>query len=255
MGPHLPSARNATAAILIIGAEVLSAKVEDQNGPFMLRSLREWGIETTEVRVINDTVPGIAEAVRHLRGKVTYLFTAGGIGPTHDDVTVLGVAHALDKRVVLDAGLEQRLRGYYGDRINSAHLKLAEVPEGAEVYTCGAGFSFIRIDNMYLLPGVPSFLRECFATLGPKLHAAPFYARALFLNVGESDIAAILETMQQQHPQIAIGSYPRFDTAEYKVKVTIDGRHLDEVELVAGSLRRHFQPHWVIKETHGPMAK
>ena len=238
-----------TAALVIIGAEVLSGKVDDANGPFLIRALRARGIEVIEIRVIGDTVVAISQALRDLMPRVTHIFTTGGIGPTHDDVTMAGVAAAFDCPVVRHPELEQHLRSRYGDAVNEARLKLTEVPQGARVRLAGGGFiPIVQMGQVTVFPGVPSLMRACFADIAAELSGSPFHSAAFLLNASESDIAAHLTRVQQQFPQVAIGSYPRFDQASYRVKVTVDGRNLSHVRATVDALRAGFTPAWIVTQ-------
>lgn len=240
---------HSTAAIIIIGAEVLSGKVDDANGPFLIHALRAQGIEVVETRCIGDSIPAIAAAVRDLSGSVTHLFTTGGIGPTHDDMTIAGVAAGLGRDVVIDPVLKNVLHQRYGEKLNAARLKMAEVPQGAEVRLSQSGFvPVIQVGNITILPGVPEFMRLCFHEIAGQLSGKPFHTRALFINTSESDIALSLSEVQHDHPEVAIGSYPRFDNAPYRVKVTVDGRDEKTVNDTLLALRDRINAAWIVAE-------
>jgi molybdenum cofactor synthesis domain-containing protein len=238
-----------TAAVVIIGAEVLSGKVDDANGPFLIRSLRARGVELVEMRTIGDSVSVIAEAIAELSPKFTYVFTTGGIGPTHDDVTVQGVAKGLDLPVVRDAHLGELLTKAYGDKITDAAMSMADIPQGADVRFAEGGFvPVIWAKNVIVMPGVPSFMRACFNKIAPRLVGTPFYSRGLLLNVGESSIAAILSGVQNDFVDLAIGSYPQFNEASYKVKVTVDGRDEVAVQAALDALRDRLTSSRIVGE-------
>jgi molybdenum cofactor synthesis domain-containing protein len=244
--------RDKSAAIVIIGAEVLSAKVQDENAPFLLRALRARGVEVTEIRTIGDVVESIAVTVRELASRVDHVITTGGIGPTHDDVTIAAVAKAFGLPVVRHREIERRLRARHGDRLNEARLKLAEVPEGS-VVTLGAEdiVPVIEVRNVLVFPGVPSFMRLCFERIATRFAGRPFYSRALLLASSESLLAAHLSAVQAAWQQVAIGSYPRFDDAPYRVKVTLDGRDEAEVEAALAALRQRLEPASIVGELSG----
>lgn len=233
-----------TASLVIIGAEVLSAKIEDANGPLLLRSMRELGVLVREVRVVSDVEAQIAGAVAELASANDYVVTTGGVGPTHDDVTIAGIAAALGVPVVHDQRIVERLRGWYGEALDAAHLKMAEVPEGAQLhFNDSLGFvPVIQARNVFVLPGVPNLVRRCALVLAELLRGQPFFSRALHLRAVETTIAARLAEVQARYPEVAIGSYPRFDTADYQVKVTIDGRDAARVEAACAELRQSFAP-------------
>jgi molybdenum cofactor synthesis domain-containing protein len=239
-----------TAALLVVGNEILTGKVDDANGPFLIRALRARGVRLVEVRVLDD-VPAIIEAaVRELSPRVTHLFTTGGIGPTHDDVTVASVAAAFDKKLVRHPGLVDRLREYYGDRLNDARLRLAEVPDGADVLLGEERLlPVIRIANTTIFPGPPSLMRLCFERIAHTLSGTPFVSRGLLVNASESTFAQALTEVQRAHPLVAIGSYPRFDhDAPYRVKLTVDGRDVAAVEAALAAVRAILEPELILGE-------
>jgi molybdenum cofactor synthesis domain-containing protein len=260
------SAAQPTAALVIIGAEVLSAKVEDVNAPYLVRALRSRGVEVIEIRTIGDDVDTIAKAVSALAPRVDYLFTTGGIGPTHDDVTIAGVAAAFDAPVVTDRVIEERLRARLGSRLNAAHLKMADVPEGARVILDAEGLlPIVQMRNVTLFPGVPSLMRWCFERLASELRGPPFYTRAVLLSVPESSFADHLATVQKRHPLVTIGSYPRVEpedlahprdstpvsgtnTPRVRVKVTVDGRSGDLVGAAVADIRAGMPADWILGE-------
>lgn len=237
-----------TAAIVVIGAEVLSAKVVDENGPFLLRSLRDKGVDVRETRTIGDDVQTIARHVRELAAAYTYVFTTGGIGPTHDDVTMAGIATAFDTDVVRDSTLVEMLTSYFGDKLRPPHLKMSETPRGAQV-TVPPGIGIVpvvRMRNVYILAGVPALVRRCWTVLAPELDGAAFYNESLYFNVTESVIADALTATQNENPEVAIGSYPRFDDAGYLVKVTFDGRSREAVRDAVVRLNGRIDTAWLV---------
>jgi molybdenum cofactor synthesis domain-containing protein len=226
-----------TAALLIIGAEVLSGKVEDANGPFLLRALRARGVDVREIRVIGDTVTAIAAATAQLAAQQTFVITTGGIGPTHDDVTMAGIAQAFGQTVVLHPGLLAAVtrrfvaRGADVKTLPAAYKRLAEAPSGAEVILGDGTFvPVVHMRNVFVLPGVPSLMRGCFAQIAPMFEGPAFYTRALYLVAHESAIAADLTAVQNLFADVAIGSYPRFDSGKPEVQLTADGRDLQRVQ-------------------------
>lgn len=243
-----------TAAVVVIGAEVLSAKVRDDNSPYLLEELRRRGIEVREVRTIGDLVPTIAATVRELAASCRYVFTTGGVGPTHDDVTMVGVAAAFDVPVVRAPELVQLLERFYRGPVTETHLKMAEVPEGAQVLVDpGLGFvPVVRMRGVFVLPGVPSLVRRCFAAIAPQLETGVFHARALYLKTNEAKIASVLSQTQAEHPRVAIGSYPRFDGAPYDVKITFDGRERVEVDAACAALEQRLSASVIVGKDEEP---
>src|SRR5207237_9511171 len=170
-------------------------------------------------------------------------------GPTHDDVTISAIAEAFGRRVVLDEGTIKLLRARYGDELNAARMRLAEVPEGAKVeFHEGYVFPVISLENVTILPGVPSLLREGFTRIRERFRVAPICTRALYFTLGEGALAEHLAATVARYPAVGIGSYPRFDEADYRVKVTFDGRDQAEVRLAAAFVRERFPPDTVLRE-------
>jgi molybdenum cofactor synthesis domain-containing protein len=237
-----------SATLLIIGNEVLSGKVEDQNGPFLIRALRERGIETRELRIIADIPERITRAVQELAGAATYLFTTGGIGPTHDDVTIAAVAAAFGVGVHHDPELLRWLHERHGDELSPARLRLAEVPDGATVHTgAAAPMAVIQVHNVFVLPGVPALMRLCFDQIAEQLGQAELYSRSIYLNIGEAAIATAVGEVQNRHSDVAIGSYPSFERGPYRVRLTVDGRDRDAVDRALADLERVLDPAWRVE--------
>jgi molybdenum cofactor synthesis domain-containing protein len=243
MTPSSPT----TAAIIIIGAEVLSGKVRDENSPFLLQSLRERGIDLKEIRTIDDDPPTISRAVQELSGQYTYVFTTGGIGPTHDDVTFQSVADAFSLPLTQHPHLAQLFKERFPDpKRQEAALRMAQIPEGASVRM--AGFvPVVQLQNVTLFPGVPSLLKACFDLIADELRGAAFYNDALFLNVSESQIATHLAEVQRNFPQVSIGSYPQFETSDYRVKVTLDSRDTQALKQAMEAVRSGMDASWVVE--------
>ena len=238
-----------TAAIVVIGNEILSAKVTDENGPFLTRELRALGVEVRRIETVPDEVPLIVDALHRCRQHAHWLFTSGGIGPTHDDVTIAAVAQAFGRRVVQDEKILEALRGYFGPVLNAAKRRLAEIPEGSLVHWHESNpFPVVSCEDVYILPGVPSLLRQNFAQVRERFRGSPIFSHAVYFSVGESVLAEHLDATVAAHPRVAIGSYPRFDQADHRVKVTFDGRVQAEVRAAAAFLRERLPRDNVVRE-------
>jgi molybdenum cofactor synthesis domain-containing protein len=214
-----------TAGILVIGNEILSGKVTDANAGYLCRELRCLGVDVRRLTVIPDEVEAIAQEVAAQSRAWDLVFTSGGVGPTHDDVTIDGVARAMGVRVVRDPRLVELLRGFYRDRLNEARLKMADVPEGAELIAADSlVFPAIVMRNVYILPGVPEIFRQKFEALRERFRGEPFHLRNVFVSMSEGTLADFLNELLQQYPELLLGSYPEFSNPEYKVKVTLESR-------------------------------
>jgi molybdenum cofactor synthesis domain-containing protein len=201
-----------TAALLVIGDEILSGRTQDKNIAQVATWLVAQAIRLTEVRVVPDQPAAIVEAVNTLRARNDYLFTTGGIGPTHDDITVDAVAEALGTGVIVHPEARAILEGYYETRggLTDARLRMARVPEGAELipnrFTGAPG---IRIGNVFLMAGVPQITAGMLDALTGTLEGgAPMLSETLGCWVQESEVATLLGDTERAHPGTQIGSYP-----------------------------------------------
>jgi len=206
------SSRIYTAALVVIGDEILSGRTHDKNIAQVASWLGVQGIRLAEVRVVPDVTSAIVEAVNQLRARNDYLFTTGGIGPTHDDITVDAVAEALGVDVIVHPEARAILEGYYETRggITEARLRMARVPDGAELipnrYTGAPG---IRFGNVFLMAGVPHITSGMLEALTGTLEGgAPVLSETIGCWVAESEVAELLRTTEKAHAGCQIGSYP-----------------------------------------------
>ncbi|KAK9846826.1 hypothetical protein WJX84_007716 [Apatococcus fuscideae] len=210
-----------SAAIVIVGDEILSGKVEDVNTRFLCTQLRDLGWQVSRVAVVRDEVAAISAEIRAASPNHEVVLTAGGLGPTHDDVTMAGIADALGKPLERHPTLEQRLQDRFGSGTTAAHLKMAEVPAGeAELIDKNgssdgpSAFPLMRCRNIYVLPGIPHLLQEKWKAVKEKLlqqwQASPFHTRAWrLLLTDETGIAPDLENIATRYAgTVAVGSYP-----------------------------------------------
>lgn len=221
-----------TACVLLIGNELLSGKTQDANLKFIGGELARLGIQLEEARVVRDDVDAIAAHVNEMRARCTYVFTTGGIGPTHDDITAEAIAKAFDVDLVVDPEAVVRLK-HGGKELNEARLRMARVPEGAELIdnpiSAAPGF---RIENVFVLAGVPPIAHAMFAAAEPLLRRGrTIYARSIDVHLREGDFALELERIARAHPQIEIGSYPFARDGRYAANLVVRGT--DEVRVEA----------------------
>src|SRR5204862_2518816 len=214
-----------TAGIILIGDEILAGKIEDANAAYLCRELRELGVEVRRITVLPDEVSLIAEEVATFSKAFDLVFTAGGVGPTHDDVTIEGVARAMGVPVVRHPELVALLERYYRDKLTDAALRMAEIPEGAELIT-GNGLRFpnVALRNVYVLPGVPEIFRQKFDGLRERFRDQPIHLKNVFVRIGEGTLAEYLNRLLASFPLLQLGSYPEFSNPEYQVKVTLESR-------------------------------
>jgi molybdenum cofactor synthesis domain-containing protein len=226
--------RAPTAAIIVIGDEVLSGKVEEQNARYLVAELRSLGVAVRRIEVIPDVRAEIAAAVRAASAVYDHVFTSGGIGPTHDDVTIAAIAEAFSAPIVREPLLEELIRQASGARLFERDLRMADVPAGADLIR-GEGaqhspWPVVAFRNVYVLPGVPSILKRKFAMIRERFRAQPFVSRQIFSAECEGAIADALDKAAADFPNVAIGSYPHMDAVDHKVLVTLDGREQEVVE-------------------------
>ena len=224
----------ATAGIVIIGDEILTGKFADENAVFLIGELRALGVELRRIVVIPDVLEDIAATVPEFSARFDHVFTSGGVGPTHDDVTMAGIAQGFGTRVVREPVLEERVRAYWGARLMAANLRLADVPEGAElVYGRDQVWPVVAYRNVYILPGVPSLFRRKFVDIRDRFRAEPMTVARAYLDAEEGQIAGDLDAVVAAFPAVRIGSYPRFTERDFKVLITFEGLGAGDV---AGAL-------------------
>lgn len=204
-----------TAGMIVIGDEILSGRTHDKNIAQVASWLQVQGIRLTEARVVSDDMDAIVEAVNVLRERYDYLFTTGGIGPTHDDITVDAVAAALGVEVIVHPDARAILEAYYSARdleLTEARLRMARTPAGAELIPNRmSGAPGIKIGNIHLMAGVPHITAQMLDALTGTLEGgAPLISETIGCWVPESEVAAILREVEKAHEDCQIGSYPFF---------------------------------------------
>jgi molybdenum cofactor synthesis domain-containing protein len=229
-----------TAAILVIGNEILSGRTQDANIAFIARRLSELGIRLREARVVPDIEEEIISALDALRARYDHVFTTGGIGPTHDDITSACVAKAFGVALERNAEAVRRLEAHYADPslLNAARLRMANIPAGATLIdnpvSAAPGF---RIGNVHVLPGVPSIMQAMFDGLASSLAGGPpIHARTVNCTLPEGTLAEGLGALQERWPQIEIGSYPWFRNRQFGVSLVLRGTDGDAVGTAASEL-------------------
>ena len=215
-----------SAGIVIIGNEVLSGKTHDTNSYFLCTELRQLGVEVQKISTIPDVIELIGQEVAAFANRFDLVFTTGGVGPTHDDVTIEGIAHGF-----IHHELNQhwpRMRQRLGSEINEARLRMANVPEGAELLATEAMFApVVMIRNVFIFPGIPRILQERFHAIKERFRDTPYLLKNVYVKYGEGIIAAILNDLLAKFPQLLLGSYPVLDLPDYKVKVTLESKDAD----------------------------
>lgn len=215
-----------TAALVVIGDEILSGRTQDRNVGQVATWLNDHGIRLAEVRIIPDDLDRIAETINKLRSQHDYLFTTGGIGPTHDDITVDAIAAAFGVPVIVHPEARRILEDYYRDRpggLTDARLRMARTPEGAELLrNPSSGAPGVKMGNVYILAGVPHIAASMLEALTGKLEGGrPIVSVTVGARAPESDVADLLRETEAAHPGVAIGSYPFFKDGKYGANFVI----------------------------------
>lgn len=219
-------AKTWTAALVVIGDEILSGRTQDKNVAQVATWLNEQGIRLAEVRIVPDDIERIGETVNALRNAHDYVFTTGGIGPTHDDITVDAMAAAFGVPVIVHPEARRILEDYYRDRaggLTEARLRMARVPEGAELIpNPTSGAPGVRIGNVFILAGVPCIAASMLEALTGKLEGGrPVVSVTVGARAPESDVADLLRETEAAHPGVSIGSYPFFRDGKYGANFVI----------------------------------
>ena len=240
-----------TAALLVIGDEILSGRTQDKNVAQVAIWLNEQGIRLAEVRIVPDVIERIAAAVNELRAVNDYLFTTGGIGPTHDDITVDAIAEAFGVSVVVHPVAREILERFYESRggVNEARLRMARVPEGAELLENPlSGAPGVRIANVFIMAGVPSITATMLQALSGKLEGGrPVVSMTVGAFVPESEVANLLRETEAAHDGVSIGSYPFTRDGRFGANFVIRSEDKDVVQqcidvLSDGLIKAGYEP-------------
>lgn len=231
-----------TAALCIIGNEILSGRTQDKNLSYIGERLNALGIRLAEVRVVRDEEGAIVEAVRALSDRYTYVFTSGGIGPTHDDITTACIAKAFGVAVERNVEAMRRLTAHYantGVDFNEARRKMADIPAGADLIDnpVSAAPGFI-IGNVHVLPGVPRIMQAMFDGLtGCLTGGAPVLSHTVGCTIGEGTVAGGLGEIQQRYPDVEIGSYPYFRAGHFGTSLVLRSADADRLAAATEEVR------------------
>lgn len=222
--------RSKTAGIIIIGNEILSGKVRDANSHYLAAELRKLGVDVRRISVISDDIDIIGKEVYDFSARYDYIFTSGGVGPTHDDVTMAGIAHGFGVELVGNSEIREFLRSRYNRDLNSAVLKMTMLPEGSDV-KCSENMRFpvVSFRNIFIFPGIPEYVRTKFPLISELFRSPAFNLKRIFLNCHEADIADILNRVVEAHKDVAFGSYPVLGEPDYRVIITAESKFNDKL--------------------------
>jgi molybdenum cofactor synthesis domain-containing protein len=223
-----------TAGILVIGDEILSGRTKDKNIGYIAEYLTNIGIDLKEVRVVSDDEGAIIQALNALRTRYTYVFTTGGIGPTHDDITADSVAKAFGVKIDHHPDVVARFRQRFSDaELNEARLRMTRIPDGAELIQSATilapGF---KIDNVIVMAGVPSIMQAMMDIIAPKLKSGVrMLSESVRANAREGDIGSPLRVIAAAHPDTSIGSYPFLDeNSKPNTNIVVRARDPDKLK-------------------------
>lgn len=232
-----------TAAVLVIGDEILSGRTKDRNTGTIAEHLTAIGIALREVRVVGDDASDIVAAVNALRRRYTYVFTTGGIGPTHDDITADAIGAAFGVAVDIDARAVALMAPAYAARgieLTSARLRMARIPAGAEliVNSLSAAPGF-QMDNVFVLAGVPDIMKSMLEAATHRLRTgAKINSVSIVLHTAEGDIADLFAAHQAAFPDVAMGSYPSFNDGRYRTELVLRSSDMGRLEQARAGLVR-----------------
>ncbi len=219
-----------TAGIIIVGDEILSGKVQDCNSLFMAKELRSYGVNVRHISIISDDIIEISDEVRKLSNKYDYVFTSGGVGPTHDDVTIEGISKAFNVKPVVNDYLKDILQRRYGKKLSPEQLKMAFIPEGAKLIKEELlKFPLVLFKNVYIFPGLPEYLKNKFVALKNIFNEPPILLKKVYIKEYEHEVAPLLNSIVNKYEEVKIGSYPTVNSKDYSVMITLES--LDENDL------------------------
>lgn len=237
-----------TAALLVIGNEILSGKVVDTNSPFLASELRQLGVDLERILTIPDEVDLIAREVRAMSEAHDFVFTSGGIGPTHDDLTMDGIAQAFGLGLEPSLSMLERMERHQGEAPNDSQRKMAMIPVGAQVIDAGdQWFPVVIVENVHIFPGIPKLLEKKFHSIKDRFRGVPVQLRRIYVTKRESDIADQLNELLVEFPELMLGSYPKIEERDYRVLLTLESRDGDYLTRAQESLLARLSDDAVFK--------
>lgn len=244
--------RHTTAGMVVIGNEILSGKIVDSNSSYLARELRAAGVGLERIIVIPDDIDVIADAVRRYSREYDFVFTSGGVGPTHDDMTIAGVAKAFSVEVVVDPQLRAVIEKVGRGEPSASFLKMAEVPRGAQLVAGGhRHFPTVVIENVYVLPGIPEIFEAKVAGLRERFRTAPFHLRQVLVSADETVIADYLNATLDAFPDLLLGSYPKLANPHYRVRLTLESKDESYLERALDDLVARMPASYIVKIERG----
>lgn len=234
--PGPPSQHQPTAGLVIIGNEVLSAKVVDANTPLLLQQVNEAGLRVAEVAIVPDEVPRIAQVIRDFSGRFQLVITTGGVGPTHDDCTWKAVAQAFDRPMELQQELVARIESKIGHPLSAEQARLAWLPQGTQLSQADGRWPLLYVKNVYVLPGVPSMVAARIEQVLAHLRCERPALVTVYLAVDEWSHVPQIDAVVQAFGDLDVGSYPIFEVGDHRLRVTLEGYDQNRVGQAAEQL-------------------
>jgi molybdenum cofactor synthesis domain-containing protein len=232
----------------VIGNEIRSGKVVDTNSPYLCRELRALGVDVERIITIPDVIDVIAEHVRMMSAAFDFVLTSGGIGPTHDDLTIDGVAAAFGRPLEDSHSILDRMRRALGSEPNASQRKMAQIPAGATLLDAGdLWFPLVVVENVYIFPGIPELLRKKFESARERFRGVPFVLKRVYVRSMESEIAEHLNALLKQFPELLLGSYPRIQEEAFRVLLTLESRDAGYVQSALDALLERLPASAVFK--------
>lgn len=236
------SLRPRSAALLVVGDEILSGEVEDQNTPFLTRRLWELGILVERVVIVGDRRSTIVEEIRRMVPSHDFVLVTGGMGPTHDDVTRQAVADALELPLEAHGEARELLSADYGEGLTASEAAMAELPRGSRVMRGRQQLAFaFRVESVIVFPGVPVLLQDIFEMAAELLLSSPFYKETVWVRGKEGDFSEPLAEIQGAHPDVGIGSYPVFLDGRYRCKLVLRSRDAGALRRATGAIQERLE--------------
>jgi molybdenum cofactor synthesis domain-containing protein len=236
-----------SCAMVVVGNEILSGKVQDTNAFFAARELRKIGVALNRIAVVSDELKAIGDEVAGCARSHDFVITSGGVGPTHDDITIEAVAIAFKRKLIVHPELEQLIRAHFKENIATG-MKMALAPEGSVLNSSGdLRFPTIQLENVYILPGIPQIFERKLAGLIGRFSADPYFLRAIYTRIGEGVLAGYLNACLKHYPNLLLGSYPRIGEPEYRVKLTLESKDRDYLDRAFANLMESLPAGAVVK--------
>jgi len=238
-----------TAGIIIIGNEILSGKVKDLNSSYLCEELRILGVEVRQIITIPDLPEIIGRSAVDFSERFTWVFTSGGIGPTHDDITVSSIAKGFGEDLFESPEIIRIIENFHGKNTTNAHRRMAMIPKGSKlIETLEGRPPQLQFRNIFIFPGIPEYLKIRFSNIKENFRTTPIVLKEIYLKADEGTIAGLLDATLETFPELMLGSYPKVSESEdYKVKLTLECRDSAYLEKAFKFLYERLPEEYILK--------